>query len=628
MKSSLATHHARGYAGRMRRWTGRSWISIVVIAALGLILVLLAVLQYVWSGRISEAERARMQANLNAAVGQFRNEFTSALQRICMVFQFAPSDSPGRDWLRYAQRYGLLASPDAHLVAGVFVWDLGAESSSQLLRLDTAAGKFVPTTWPASFETVRSDRHIAFPPDAPPEFRRNLCLMFQQIPLLLIPLVDFSPPSGPPGQGPKLTGYILIELNSTVLRGEYLPELARRYFGSDQGFIYQIAIVNGSGKDRALYQSDPALPPEFFSSPDSRVGLLAGPPDSMRFAEAGPFASPSPRADSRRPPLDMRQDKFEPRPGRPRNAPAVMPVPDGNNWVLLARHTEGTLGQVVAGQRRRNLAVSFGVLLLLALSMGMIILSTQRAQRLAKLQMDFVAGISHELRTPLSVICSAADNLAEGFVAASREQVRQYGDLIRQEGRRLAGMVEQILLFAKSQDGRKQYNLRRVQAGEIADSTLAKLKSTIDRAGFIVERQIEYDLPPVLADAAVLSQCIENLINNALKYGGANRWMRVSVTSAPGCRDREVRITVEDRGMGIEPADLSHIFDPFYRGAAAMAAQIHGSGLGLSLAREGIVAMGGRISVESTPDRGSAFTIHLPACAQAEESEVVTTAAP
>lgn len=626
MKSSLATHRARGYAGRMRRWTGRSWLSIVVIAALGIILVLLAALQYVWSGRISEAERARMQANLNAAVSQFRNEFTSALRRICVVFQFAPSDSPGRDWPRYAQRYGLLASPDARLVAGVYVWDLGAATSSQLLRLDAAAVSFIPISWPASFETVRSDRHFDFPPDAPPEFRRNLCLLFEQIPLLLIPLVDFSPPSGPPGQGPKLSGYILIELNSTVLRAEYLPELAHRYFGSDQGFIYQIAIVNGSRKDRALYQSDPALPAEFFSSPDSRAGLLAGPPDSMRLGEADPFAAPPPGSDSRRPPPDRSQGQFEPRPGRPRNAVAIMPVPDVNNWVLLARHTEGTLGQVVAGQRRRNLAISFGVLLLLALSMGMIILSTQRAQRLAKLQMDFVAGISHELRTPLSVICSAADNLAEGFVAASREQVRQYGDLIRQEGRRLTGMVEQILLFAKSQDGRKQYNLRPVRAGEIAQSTLAKLQSTVDGAGFTVERQIEHDLPQVLADEAALSQCIENLINNALKYGGTKRWMKISVTSVPAGRSREVQITVEDRGIGIEQADLSHIFDPFYRGAAAMAAQIHGSGLGLSLAREGIVAMGGRISVKSTPDEGSAFTIHLPVCAQAEEGQVVTTA--
>ena len=102
---------------------------------------------------------------------------------------------------------------------------------------------------------------------------------------------------------------------------------------------------------------------------------------------------------------------------------------------------------MVAADRRRNLLLSFGVLLLLAVSMALIIVSTQRARRLARLQMEFVAGVSHELRTPVAVICSAADNLAEGFVGA-KDQVKEYGALIRNEGRRLAGMIEQILRFA------------------------------------------------------------------------------------------------------------------------------------------------------------------------------------
>ena len=105
---------------------------------------------------------------------------------------------------------------------------------------------------------------------------------------------------------------------------------------------------------------------------------------------------------------------------------------------------------MVAADRRRNLLLSFGVLLVLAVSMALIIISAQRARRLARLQMEFVAGVSHELRTPVAVICSAADNLAEGFVGA-KDQVKEYGALIRNEGRRLAGMIEQILRFAAGQ---------------------------------------------------------------------------------------------------------------------------------------------------------------------------------
>lgn len=622
MKSVLAACDARSYPCRMKLRTRRSWLSLVVVSALGVILVLLAVLQYRWSGQVGEAERARMQANLNTAINQFRSEFSFELQRICFAFQFDPIDFPGREWPRYAQRYDnwLLTAPDARLVANIYIWDLEAEPSSQLLQLNPATRRFEPIRWPSTLEIVRSDWHFASPSGIPPEFRPNSWLMIEQIPLLFLPLVHFSPAAGPPGRSPRFIGYFMIELSPAVLRRELLPELARRYFGGEQGLVYQIAIVSETGDKRILYQSDPALPAEFFTSPDSRVRLLSEPRSfSSRFAEGGPPAAGRPGKEVGQRPLRDQQNPPPPRQGRPRNPVILMPAPDGNNWVLLARHHEGTLGQVVASQRRRNLAISFGILLLLALSMAMIILSTQRAQRLARLQMEFVAGVSHELRTPLSVICSAGDNLAEGVVTASREQVREYGELIRQEGRRLAGMVEKILLFAKAQDGRRKYNLRPARIGEIIESTLAKVQPTIDAAGFTVEKQIESDLPPVRVDEAALSQCLENLISNALKYGGEKRWMGIRATSIPAKRGREVQLTVEDRGLGIGPADLPHIFEPFYRGAAATAAQIHGSGLGLSLAQEDIVAMGGKISVKSTPGTGSAFTVHLPALLQTEE---------
>ena len=180
-------------------------------------------------------------------------------------------------------------------------------------------------------------------------------------------------------------------------------------------------------------------------------------------------------------------------------------------------------------------------------------------------------------------------------------------------------MVEQILMFAKSRDGLRKYDLRPAHAGRIVESTLAKLLPAMDQAGFTVENQIKSDLPQVIVDEAALSQCLENLINNAIKYGGSNRWMRVSSTSISTDQGDEVQISVEDKGLGIDRTDLPHIFDPFYRGAAAAVAQIHGSGLGLSLAREGVTAMGGRITVKSTPDVGSVFTIHLPTCEREED---------
>ena len=156
MKSVLATHDARTYPCRMKLQTRRSWLSLLVVSALGIILVLLAVLQYRWSGQVSEAERERMQANLNTAVSQFRSEFSFELQRICMAFQFGPGDLPGRDWPRYAQQYDnwLLTAPDARLVAIIYIWDQEAEPASHLLKLNPAAHAFEPIPWPSSLEVT------------------------------------------------------------------------------------------------------------------------------------------------------------------------------------------------------------------------------------------------------------------------------------------------------------------------------------------------------------------------------------------------------------------------------------------------------------------------------------------
>jgi two-component system OmpR family sensor kinase len=109
-----------------------------------------------------------------------------------------------------------------------------------------------------------------------------------------------------------------------------------------------------------------------------------------------------------------------------------------------------------------------------------------------------------------------------------------------------------------------------------------------------------------------MTRALQNLIRNAIKYGGEQGWVGVQAQSQAGRRGPEVYVTVRDTGMGIAPEDLPHIFEPFYRSRDAVAAQIHGSGLGLSLVRQVVEAHGGRVSVQSAPGNGSAFTIYLP----------------
>jgi two-component system phosphate regulon sensor histidine kinase PhoR len=117
----------------------------------------------------------------------------------------------------------------------------------------------------------------------------------------------------------------------------------------------------------------------------------------------------------------------------------------------------------------------------------------------------------------------------------------------------------------------------------------------------------------VIGDGGAVARCLENLVSNAIKYGATGGWVRVSASSVNGRNRPEVAITVEDHGMGVASSDLRRIFEPFYRGKAAQDSQIHGTGLGLSLARKLAHAMRGEILVESEPGKGSRFTLTLPA---------------
>jgi signal transduction histidine kinase len=173
-------------------------------------------------------------------------------------------------------------------------------------------------------------------------------------------------------------------------------------------------------------------------------------------------------------------------------------------------------------------------------------------------------------------------------------------------------LVEQILLFAATRDKRHHYNLRPLRVTDVIEDALKNTAGVIDSAGFTVEQEIAPNLPPIVGDLRALSHCLQNLITNAVKYGGDARWMRIGakVYDRDGHFEK-VQVSVEDKGLGIGSGELRRIFEPFYRSRAAAAAQIHGTGLGLSLARDIAEAMGGSLAVTSEPGKGSCFTVYL-----------------
>ena len=626
----------------------RSLVSALVICGLALALVVLAVVQYRWIGQLTESDRGRMQASLEVSVRQFRQEFNRELLALGGAFRPDFRVVVDQNWEVYAERWDVWSqtSPYANLLSQVFVWRAIDDGSSELLRLNQTSKRFEPAVWPARFETVPEMMESQAGPRrgfGGPGGRPPVWIAVADVPLLFQPIYPVARRRDrasfqPGGRQQHPIAYVLLELNKDFLENVLFPELANRYFANSEGFIYHVAILKhaASESNDVVYRSSSALTRESLASLDASVPLLWGPEDYLsRFNEQrrgrppgrGPNAGPGPgnepgRAERRPPPLGGLFNRGGRGGVEGRRGPVLLSGATGGGWTLAVKHTEGSLDSAVQSLRRKNTAVSFGVLVLLAISMGMIVVSAQRAQRLAKLQMQFVAGVSHELKTPLAVIRSAADNLAAGIVD-SPERIKDYGTLIRTEGRRLSTMIEQTLDFAAGQANRAAYTLTALAPAKMIDAALEVGAPAIEEAHATVEKAIEPDLPQVEADENAVKQVLQNLVSNALKYGGPAKRLAIRAEACEASGGRQVRISVGDNGAGIPPEELAHVFEPFYRGKAARDAQIQGAGLGLSLARDMAHAMGGEISVESTVGEGSCFVLHLPVAKAANGGSAV-----
>jgi signal transduction histidine kinase len=408
---------------------------------------------------------------------------------------------------------------------------------------------------------------------------------------------------------PRSAGFTIVQFDRGYIERDLLPTLAGRYFASGGEFDYCVVVTTRREPRTVVYRSDPA--DGLHPTPDASAGLLEVRFDQLDSGLVRPGDSSLPAFLARRPPRDARRGNFRP--------PAV----DRGFWEVGVTHRTGSLEQVVAHTRHRNLIISFGTLLLLGASAAMVALSSQRARRLAAQHVEFVAGVSHELRTPVAVVCAAGENLADGLVRDPAE-VRVYGATIRDEGRRLAEMIEQVLEFAGI-DSRERQGVREpVAVTGLVDEALKACAGTIADSRIDVERTIATGLPAVLGDRAALRRALQNLIQNSARHAAAGRWIGISAEAGRAGRADVVRITVRDRGPGIPSGEERRIFQAFYRGRQALAAGVSGSGLGLSLVQRIMDAHGGTVEVESTPGAGSAFSLVLPAAtAEAQRAAAV-----
>lgn len=284
----------------------------------------------------------------------------------------------------------------------------------------------------------------------------------------------------------------------------------------------------------------------------------------------------------------------------------LMPDAAAHRWRVLLQHQSGSLEATLGAIRIRNLAIGIGVLVLLALSVGLLVASTQSMQRAAREQLELVARISHELRTPLATITCAGENLADDVVSTPAE-AKHYGELIKTEGRRLAKTINDILLCCRLQARPDSVlNRKPTDIGDVIASAIEESRAAAP-AGQRIDAVIEPGLPIVLADRDALKMAVKNLVLNAVKYGQGGPVL----VSASGGSD--VAIAIEDEGPGIPEEEQRRIFDPFFRGRQAHDLEIEGSGIGLNIVKQVVKSHGGRVRVGNKDQRGARFVLQLPA---------------
>lgn len=275
------------------------------------------------------------------------------------------------------------------------------------------------------------------------------------------------------------------------------------------------------------------------------------------------------------------------------------------------------VGIVMLVFTRAGIDVILGVLVVavgLCLVTGtvLVLFYVQRESRLSRLQSDFVSKVSHELKTPLTSIRLFAESLQAGRV--SEEDMKECVDALVRETGRLDGRIERLLDWGRMEAGKRIYEPRPEDVGSLVDEALEVFAAANLGHRIAVIRDVDPELPAVLADRPALVEALGNLLGNALKYNEGDPEIALRVR-----RDgRWVRFDVSDRGIGIEGTEQRRVFQKFYRVDERLSGAAGGFGLGLAIVQHVVRGHGGRVELTSEPGEGSTFSLFLPLATGAE----------
>jgi signal transduction histidine kinase len=231
--------------------------------------------------------------------------------------------------------------------------------------------------------------------------------------------------------------------------------------------------------------------------------------------------------------------------------------------------------------------------------------------KLAKRARDNVLGIvAHDLRNPVTTILMQTQ--LQRRRDGDSEQLHAGIDAIETAAKRTMRLIEDLLDVRRMETGRLSIDCRPTAVGEIVNGAVEMIRGSAQKASIELEAEMDGGVPDVWADRDRLIQILDNLLSNAIKF--TDRGGRVVVAAAP--RGDEVLFRVTDSGVGIEPQDLPHLFDPFWQ---ARKGDRRGAGLGLQIVKAIAESHHGHVWVESTPKRGSTFCFTIPTAASAED---------
>ena len=234
-----------------------------------------------------------------------------------------------------------------------------------------------------------------------------------------------------------------------------------------------------------------------------------------------------------------------------------------------------------------------------------------RLKDLDEMKEDFISHVSHELRTPLTAIREASRLLIEGLFADNPKSRDELLTIVSDECERLIVSVNRILDLSRMEAKMMEYHFNHTDLIHLIRKCILKLAPIAQRKNITLELTPPPQLPEILVDSERISQLLENLVANALKYTDSQGSVTVS-TSLIKNDDMVIEVSVSDTGCGIHEKNLNKIFDKFKRVESGKET-VRGTGLGLSIAKHIITVHGGKLWVKSTPDKGSTFFFTLPA---------------